>query len=331
MVLISASDPTPPLVSIIIPLHRDGECFRRCLAHYWNLSPETPFEVVVVTDGDVQPLPERVVHVRTGSPTDTSPAVKRDIGAKAARGSVFAYIDDDAYPSATWLHDALEAMKETGAAAIGGPGITPPDSGWRERLGGAVYESRVGTGPLRHRFLALQPHRVVDDVPAYNFVVQREAVEAVGGWNSTFYGGEDTKICLSLIKEGYRLVYSPNALVYHYRRPVLRAHLRQVANVGRHRGFFVRRYPATSRRAVYFLPSLGVIGIVPVLAATLFVAARSPGRLLALMFVAWSGLTLPALGRAGLSAPLFPPVLLLHHAAYGFNFVRGLLGKDLTN
>jgi len=330
MALVPATDPTPPRVSIIIPLHRDGEQFRKCLAQYWHMSSLATFEIVIVTDGSVEGLPDEVLHVQTGSPVDTSPAVKRDCGAKFARGVIFAYIDDDAYPSPLWLDAALETLQHTGAAGVGGPGITPPDSGWRERLGGAVYESRIGTGPLRHRFLALHPHRPMDDVPAYNFVVQRTAIEAVGGWDSTFYGGEDTKICLSLIKAGYRLVYSPRVIVYHYRRPVLQAHLRQIANIGRHRGFFVRRYPETSLRAVYFLPSLGVAAILPSLVIGALYAYRAPYRLLALIIFTWSALALPAAGRAGLSASLFPPVLVLHHAAYGINFVKGLLGKNLT-
>ena len=45
--------------------------------------------------------------------------------------------------------------------------------------------------------------RTVDDYPAYNLFVRREALEHVGGWGTTFYGGEDTVLCLKLAEAGW--------------------------------------------------------------------------------------------------------------------------------
>ena len=141
-----------------------------------------------------------------------------------------------------------------------GPGVTPPNSPVLERAGGAFYESALGSGGLRYRFRPLGEVREIDDYPAYNFFVRTEALRSVRGWDSRFYGGEDTKLCLALHEAGHRLVYDPDVVVYHHRRPLFAPHMRQVGNVGRHRGYFVRAFPGTSARPIYFAPSLALLG-----------------------------------------------------------------------
>jgi glycosyltransferase involved in cell wall biosynthesis len=316
-----------PLVSVIIPLHRDGPRFRFCLERCLAMRSSASYEVLVVADALPADLPKQVRPVATGSREDTSPAVKRDAAERVARGSILAFIDDDAYPAEDWLDRALKVLDDPSVHAVGGPGLTPPGSSWRERLGGAVYESRAGSGPFRRRFVGESPARAAEDLPAYNFVVRRDALRAVGGWGSTFYGGEDTKLCLALVKGGFLLRYDPRVRVYHFRRPILLPHLRQVGNVGRHRGFFVRRYPETSRKLVYFLPAVAAPGIVVVFAALLLAAGPVAWILSG---TAWAAATAASWRRTGPASIAFLPVLLLHHLSYGLNFVRGLFGRPLT-
>ena len=317
-----------PRFSMVIPLHRDGPRFRDCLEHARALVRDGGAEVIVVSDQPVE-LPDDVVAVTTGSSRDTSPAVKRDAAMPVAAGRVLAFIDDDAYPAPDWLERAGAALGEQGVGGVGGPGLTPPRSPWRERLGGAVYESRLGSGPLRHRFLPLPPTRYADDLPAYNLLIRREALEEIGGWGTTFYGGEDTELCLRLLRAGHRLRYDPSVRVFHHRRPVFRAHMRQIGNVGRHRGFFVRRYPATSRRPVYFLPVALTVGMLPALGVLVVAAVQWPGPVAAGLGAGWVVLSATAAPRAGWAAAAFPIALLCHHLAYGLNFIRGLFGRPI--
>ena len=318
-----------PDVSVIVPLHRDGKLFRECLDRCLRMSVDTRFEVICVSDHDVSSLPVEVLLVRTGSTVDTSPAVKRDVGEKVARGDFMAFIDDDAYPRSDWLDVALAALADPTVAAVGGPGVTPIESPWRERLGGAVYESPLGSGPLRFRFVPLEPARDSDDLPAYCLVVRRGALRAVGGWQSTFYGGEDTKLCLALVSSGFRLRYIPDMVVYHHRRAIFRPHLRQVANVGFHRGFFVKKYPRTSRRVLYFLPVAATLGALAFAGLWVIFALRAPLLLSAMAIGAWLVLSATALRAAGAAALAFPVILFCHHLWYGLSFLRGLATREL--
>lgn len=317
-----------PRVSVIVPLHRPTPAARQCVAAVAAL-PGDRHELLVVSDRPVDGLPPEARAILTGSPADTSPAEKRDLALEHARGDVCAFIDDDAYPADNWIDRALERLEDPAIAAVGGPGVTPPGAPLRERLGGAFYESPFGSGGLRHRFTPLGPVRDVDDHPAYNLFIRTAALRDVGGWASRLYGGEDTKLCLALVEAGHRIVYDPSVVVLHHRRPVFRAHMRQVANVGRHRGWFVRAYPETSRRPLYFGPSAALV-TAPALAAW---AARRRRRATALGAVAAAGTAAVIAqslrdGQERKVAAGLPVVLAAGHAAYGAGFLRGLLLTD---
>jgi glycosyltransferase involved in cell wall biosynthesis len=310
--------------SIVVPLHRDSPAFRRCLAACRDLAHHD-FEVVVVSDRDVDlPVEADVRFVRTGSEVDTSPAEKRDAAMEHVTGEVIAYLDDDAFPDATWLTIAAERFSDKDVGALGGPGVTPPGSTLRERVGGAVYESWLGSGPLLYRFRQRAPS-VVDDYPAYNLFVRTDAVRRIGGWATTFYGGEDTHFCEALKAVGVLVHYEPRLVVYHHRRSIFRAHMKQIANVGLHRGFFARR-PGTSRRIIYAAPLLGVVGVASV--ASMVAVARP---LLAAIGggAVYTGVALSSPQRDLAVRLLFPVAVLVHHASYAAGFVRGLFRRTL--
>ena len=312
---------------MIIALHRYTDVARRCVETAVALDGDL-HEVLVVSDREIEGLPDRVRALTTGSDVDTSPAQKRDLALTHARGEVCAFIDDDAWPADDWLTRALERFDSDPAiAAVGGPGLTPPDSTFAARAGGAFYESPLGSGSLRNRFVATGEVVDTDDWPAYNFFVRRDVLVSVGGWSSKFYGGEDTKLCLALVEAGYRIVADPSVVVFHARRPVFAPHMRQVHNVGRHRGWFVRRYPRTSARLLYFAPSVALVSA-PVLAFWALAGSATRRRwAVAAAAAGWMAISADA-ARHGASpaiAAALPAVLAAGHGAYGAGFIEGVL------
>ena len=324
--------PKSSFVSVIIPLHRDTAIFRKSLA-LLSVIDYDAYEVIVVSDIDIVALPNWVIHVQTGSKTDTGPGVKRDIGLRAAKGVIIAYIDDDAYPRTDWLREATAYLnRNPSISAIGGPGLTPPDSSFRERLSGCIYESRLGSGPLRFRFVQRGLEgSLVDDWPAYNLLIRRIALEEVGGWSTSLYGGEDTWLCSRLIDAGCKIAYSPNVVVFHHRRRVVIPHLKQVSNIGRRRGSFTRSRLNTSKRVVYFVPLI-VIALISVISiAGLIEFLFVPGvrvLVLATILISWLVVSAERFRELGLGSLAIPPLLIMHHFSYGCSFLVGWILND---
>ena len=189
------------------------------------------------------------------------PAEKRNFGIKLATGDVIAFLDDDASPQPQWLAQACRHFSRDKVGAVGGPAITPPSDPSLARLGGEVYESPLVSGTARFRYVS-ERVRKVDDIPSCNLLVRANVLREVGGFNTRYWPGEDTILCLDIVRRGHEMVYDPFAIVFHHRRPLFGPHLRQIGRYAHHRGFFCRVFPQTSLRFSYMVPSFFVLGAV---------------------------------------------------------------------
>lgn len=242
-------------VSIIIAVKNYNECLRECLDRCLKLDyPD--FEIIVVPDWTMTHEDKRVKILSSGP--DRLPAKKRDMGAEVAEGQILAFLDDDAYPEADWLKNAVKNFAQDNVAAVGGPAVTPPGEPLRCLASGLVYESFLVSGHFRYRY-SREKRRYVDDYPSCNLLVRKEIFERIGGFKTKFWPGEDTFLCLEIVNLRQKIVYDPDVLVYHHRRSLFLGHLKQIKSYALHRGFFVKKYPQTSLRWQYFVPSLFVI------------------------------------------------------------------------
>lgn len=259
------------------------------------------------------------------------PAQKRDDAARAAKGEILAFLDDDAYPTQDWLENMINDFVDPQIVAVGGPGITPPEVSWQEEASGWVSASPLGAGSYVYRFLPGRK-QLVDDYPSMNLAVRRNDFLEVGGFDSNYWPGEDTKLCLDLVnKLKKKIIYDPKIAVYHHRRPLWMPHLRQNGNFGLHRGFFARILPQTSFRPIYFGPSFMFLGLIYLL-ITLFVPSA---EIHLLSSIGWTLLAIYCLALIfnGLwvykeSRKLFQGVLAIitvfaTHVWYGLRFLQG--------
>jgi len=245
-----------------------------------------------------------------------------------AKGEILAFIDDDAYPEKDWLRNALKNFRDPDVAAVGGPAVTPDEDSLKQKASGLVYASVLVSGKYAYRYLP-KDRLEVDDYPSCNFLVRKSVMQQLGGFKTDFWPGEDTKLCLKITKElGKKIIYDPEVLVYHHRRPVFLAHLRQIANYALHRGYFVKKYPQTSLKIAYFLPSLLLIGIFSGGVLALSLVSLRAMYFLGLSLYLFLVLTFSFSGKLRL-IPLVFSGIILTHLTYGFYFIKGLLSMRL--
>ena len=243
------------MVSIIIPFQQSSSYLLETLNAISSLNYGS-FEVILLPDQFEEiPVNGYDFAARVFPTGQVSPAVKRDLGAEQAGGKYLAFLDDDAYPAADWLQAATPRLNDQTIAAVGGPQITPENDGFWQQVSGAVFLSPLN-GKAVNRYRPGGRSYEVDDWPSVNLIVRRDDFAAVGGFDSAYWPGEDTKLCLDLTMGlGKKIVYEPKARVYHHRRAGFRKHLKQVGAYGLHRGYFAKRYPETSFRLSYLIPS----------------------------------------------------------------------------
>lgn len=316
-----------PKVSIIIPLYVIEPRFFEDLKKFRKLNYPN-YEIIVVVDRKVQ-IPNPRIRVFITGKKYTGPAEKRDLAIKNAEGEICAFIDDDAYPDPDWLKNAVVHFRNQRIAGVGGPGLTPPEDNFWAQVTGVVYKSVFCGGHTQHRFVRSYK-RFVDDYPAYNLLVRKDVLNEVGGYGSYFYGGEDTFLCLKIIKEGWKILYDPDVVVYHHRRPMFLSYLRQISNIGTHRGYFAKKFPQTSRYPVYFYPTILTLGFLTLLLWSPFSLQIKVLFLLLLVFF-YLIAVLSVVKKAPLLLALLAGIgIILTHLVYGTFFIKGLLTFKLT-
>jgi GT2 family glycosyltransferase len=317
-------DDIVPEFSIIIPIKELNDYLRETVPRIQSLR-FTNWELLIVTNESQESEWGWESRIRLLSSGRVGPAEKRDLAAKCARGEYLVFLDDDSYPNENLLDQAKQAFL-LGAPALGGPAMTPPEDTFLQRTSGAVFSSLLtGGAPARYRPIGLI--REMDDWPSVNLMIKRSVFLEIGGFDSPYWPGEDTFLCLKLLRSGRKITYVPEMIVWHHRREGLLRHARQVGAYGLHRGYFARHLPDNSRRAQYFLPScitlLAFLSIVLIFFEFLFLTK--------IVLICWAiYLSAVLIGIVdvmrfnGVWIGIFSiPYVIVTHLYYGYRFLRG--------
>lgn len=328
-------------VSVIVPVKKINENIRGDLVSSLVGQASKNFELLLIPDeiSRQEKLPSFVRQIASGP--EAGPAAKRNLGAKKAKGEFLAFIDDDAYADPDWLKKALWHFENEEVAAVGGPGVTPFKNNLRQKVSGWVWSVWFGAGGAGTYRCLPGKFCEVDDYPTFNLLVRKSDFEAVGGFNGNYWPGEDTKFTHDLVyKLGKKILYEPQALVYHHRREIFRPHLEQISRYALQRGYFAKVLPQTSFKPGYFVPSIFLIGLfgAPVVIfvfeffSLCFLSLPFLGLYLVGLFFYLTGLFLSALWvffktRNLQIALLLIPAIFLTHIVYGLFFIKGLFTK----
>ena len=213
-------------VSVVVPTRNRNQDLERCLLAVSRLQPQ-PAEVLVVDsapsgDGAREVAARwRARYVREDKPGASR---ARNCGARAARGDIVAFTDDDAAPDVSWLSLILPDFSDANVALVAGKVITPVSDTEFNRL----YElcGFVGQGDERLVVDRNTPHwfEKVNFLPfglALNLAIRRSVFQQWSGFDERIGvgthvpGHEEQHAFLELIDLGFRLVYEPAARVTH--------------------------------------------------------------------------------------------------------------------
>jgi len=314
-------------VTIVIPVKAWNPYLAESVQQCLQLRYPSPVEIVVLPDAPCPSLDPRVRIMPTGV---VNPAIKRAAALHDTRGELLAFLDDDAYPPREWLAQAAGHFRDEAVAAVGGPGVTPPSDALRQQASGLIYASWLVSGPHRRRYTPTTTQDV-DDLPSCNFIVRRRALEALQAAEVNFWPGEDTFLCEGIVRRLHqRIVYDPHVVVYHHRRPVFRAHWRQVDRYALHRGYFVKRFGGNSLKLAYWLPSLLVLWLIGGALAAVWAPRLWP------VYAGFLGVYGALLLGEGLRARgvrltfLVACGICTTHLVYGLGFLKGLFTTRLA-
>lgn len=227
-----------PVTSVVVCAHNAGATLDECLRHACAMQYPT-YEVIVVDDGstdDTAEIARRHPEVRLVQLAHAGLSAARNAGFEAARGDLIAYLDADAYPTPEWLHFLALGLDGSDVGGVGGPNL-PPTS---DCLGAQVV-ARAPGGPVH---VLLGDDRA-EHVPGCNMAFWKLVLTETGGFDPELIAaGDDVDMCWKVLDRGWKIGFHPCAVVWHHRRPGLRAYLRQQRGYGRSEALVEARHPA---------------------------------------------------------------------------------------
>jgi len=225
-----------PKVSVVVCSYNGGRTIRQCLEHLTRLDYPN-YEVIVVNDGSTDSTREiaTAYPVRLISTENQGLSSARNTGMKEAAGELIAYIDDDAWPDPHWLTYLVDTFEKSDHAGVGGPNIPPEDDTWIARC-----VANAPGGPIH----VLVSDEIAEHIPGCNMAFRKSCLEEIGGFDTTFrVAGDDVDLCWRIQQRGWKIGFSPAAMVWHRRRGSVRAYWRQQKGYGKAEALLERKWP----------------------------------------------------------------------------------------
>lgn len=266
-----------PFLSVIVPAYRCAGYLQQCLQGLQASDlPRDAWELIVVDDGSpddtadvARTVADRVLRVADGP---RGPAHARNMGARAAVGTVLVFIDADVVVAPHTLRGfAVHFRAEpTLGAAFGAYDDAPSDSGFFSQ-----YRN------LLHRYVHTLHPGDADTFWAGCGAVRRDTFLAVGGFDAVSYPRpqiEDIELGYRLREAGARILLDPDLQGKHLKRwtfgNMVRTDLRERAIPWMHlilrRGEAMQRGPLNLRVREKLYTAFTAIAIAATLGALAF-------------------------------------------------------------
>lgn len=313
-----------PVVSVIIPAYNAEDSIGDCLrALFAQRESPPPYEVIVVDDGstDATAAVARSWPVYVHTVPHGGAAQARNHGIAHSHGEILLFTDADCEPSPDWMQAMLRPFSDPQVVGVRGV--------YRTRQPGPV--ARFVQCEYDDKYRRLAPFQSIDFVDTYSAAYRRSAIEAAGGFDERIAFTEDQELSFRIAHGGGRLVFAPDALVFHRHADKIWTYARKKFCIGFWKVAVLLRHPdkiardshtPLTQRAQHVLFCLALISglLAPFAPGLGYIAAGLLAALLlsTIPFAAW------AWRRDRAVALIAPLMILLRTASLALGWLAGI-------
>lgn len=202
------------LYSVIVPAYNASVTIERCLNSLENQSiPKEVYEVILIDDGSTDRTSDiaKQFPIKYFWQKNQGPATARNRGAKEARGEIILFTDADCVPQINWIEEMVRPFDDQKIMAVKGTYKTAQKS----------LTARFAQVEFEERFEMLKKVESIDMVDTYSAGYRRSVFISLEGFDPSFpvANNEDTELSYKMSQAGYKMVFNPNAVVYHLNHP----------------------------------------------------------------------------------------------------------------
>lgn len=255
-----------PKVSIIIPTKDQKNLLKRCIKNIERNTSYKNYEIIIV---DNQSVKEETISYFNSIPHTVIryelPFNFSKINNKAlshASGDLLLFLNDDTAPlESNWLSEMVSVCLQDDVGVVGSKLVLANNT--IQHAGIALLKTGAGFHPLQGidannpgYFGLLNTMRNCSAVTGACLLIRRDLFVKIGRYDEDFdlyYG--DVDLCLKVLKEGYRVVYTPYAKLLHQGSSSIKEHTRSFFAVENHY-HFIKKWPYLKKGDPFYNPNL---------------------------------------------------------------------------
>ncbi|MCO5182350.1 MAG: glycosyltransferase [Anaerolineae bacterium] len=324
-----------PYASVIIPAYNAAETLPACLCalHNQTVSAES-YDIIVVDDGstdDTHTIAQRMGARVVRLPVNQGWSVARNAGAAVSSAEILLFTDADCEPFPDWIAHMTAPFQRD-------PEVVGVKGAYRSRQTNLI--ARFTQLELEDKYDEMRRQQQIAFIDTYSAAYRRDLFNAHGGFDRRLSHDpvEDQDFSFKLAAQGYKLLFVPDALVYHHHLTSFRGYYRRKFGIGRSKVTILHRYPerihSDSRTPLSLKIQFGLaLLLTPILPLALF---WRPARLfvialLGIFEVSTYPFLIKSIGRDFPATVIAPPLLLLRAFALAHGYITGYLVDKRTH
>lgn len=227
-------------VSVIIPAYNASATVCDCLSVLMKQTFAEPYEVIVVDDGSTDSTPDVISkefpRVRLLRQKNAGPAAARNKGAIEAKGDLVFFTDADCRPMPDWLEQMAKPF-------VSNPDVVGVKGIYRTEQ--SEITARFVQMEYEDKYDLMRKEEYIDFIDTYSAGFRKEIFNSMGGYDTSFpvACSEDAEFSFRLANKGYKMVFNPNAVVYHIHPDMFTAYVKKKFKFAYWRMLAVKKNP----------------------------------------------------------------------------------------
>ena len=141
---------------------------------------------------------------------------KRNIAVDNCKTKFIAFIDSDAYPKKNWIESSFRYLRKKNIGIVSGPHIDPPAQNYFQMIIGLIKKSFLITiNPIYQKQYGKKKPLYLNFAPSVNWILPKKIFNSLGQMDENMRRNEDCDFAYKIKKAKYKLLYSPETIVYH--------------------------------------------------------------------------------------------------------------------
>lgn len=198
-----------PKVSVIVPVYNAQRTIAGCIDSLLGLDyPKKNLELIVVNNASTDRTADVLNHYRGEIEIlyeeKRGPAAARNKGLLNASGDVVAFVDADCIVDKQWLKNIIAPLQDVDVGIAGGKILSKRPCNRIEEFGEEIHDHDKAINECKPAY-----------VITMNWSSRLSVLKEVGLFDESFRRCEDVDLSYRIFQSGYKIVYKPEAIVYH--------------------------------------------------------------------------------------------------------------------